>query len=488
MSISSALNSAASGLRANTRLLDTVSNNVANALTAGYAKRTTELSSLVFNGVGGGVKAVGTTRAENVYLTAERRVADASLAGSSLHGQTYGRMMNLIGVSADDPNSLMAQVDDLEAALINVSASPDNTAAISNVVDTAKSLVSKLNTISQDNNAIRTETEREIAAQVSNVNKSLHQIDDLNRKIATMKTQGGDIASLEDERARLIDGISSIIPISTVRRDNDKIAIYSANGGVLLSNEVYALSFTPRNGGVSEEMSLGSPLSYLMQDQGAASGPINVAAGAGAGLFDGGSLGALFEVRDTLVPDYQSEIDAYATDLVDRFRGLMPAGALDALGEGMFVDAGGGTAGAAGRIEVNAVVDSAKGGQAWRIRDGLTAATQGDKGFTDYLIAMSDAMAQARAPAGFAHQSSNADSSSMASGIAAYFGSMQDRADMNTSYLTSLQTALADREIGETGVDSDTELSSLMVLENAYAANARVLSAIDELMRVILEI
>ena len=62
-----------------------------------------------------------------------------------------------------------------------------------------------------------------------------------------------------------------------------------------------------------------------MQDQGAAAGPVAVPTGTGAGLFDGGSLAALFEVRDRIVPEFDGEIDRYANDLIERFRDLMPA-------------------------------------------------------------------------------------------------------------------------------------------------------------------
>ena len=59
MGISSALNNAASGLAASSRLADTIANNVANAMTVGYARRTTELSSLTAGGYGSGVKVTG---------------------------------------------------------------------------------------------------------------------------------------------------------------------------------------------------------------------------------------------------------------------------------------------------------------------------------------------------------------------------------------------------------------------------------------------
>ena len=62
MSISGALNNAAAGLAASARLADTISQNVANAMTPGFGKRTTELSSVVLGGYGSGVRVAGTTR------------------------------------------------------------------------------------------------------------------------------------------------------------------------------------------------------------------------------------------------------------------------------------------------------------------------------------------------------------------------------------------------------------------------------------------
>ena len=165
----------------------------------------------------------------------------------------------------------------------------------------------------------------------------------------------------------------------------------------------------------------------------------------------------------------------------------MPAGFLDGSGNGLFVDAGSGS-GSAGRITLNAAADPDKGGALWRIRDGMGAATQGDAGFGDYLLAMSDSVSAPRSPAGFTYQSAAASSAGMASGIASYFAGVAGRSEENTSFLTGLQATLADNEISVIGVDSDTELSTLMVLEQAYAANAQVLSTIDQLMQTILEI
>ena len=179
---------------------------------------------------------------------------------------------------------------------------------------------------------------------------------------------------------------------------------------MLLDGRVFELSFTPAPNVVTPDMTLGAPLGGLMQDQGAATGPVAIAAGSGSGLFDGGSLGALFEVRDRIVPEFDAEIDRYANDLIERFRDLMPAAALDASGDGLFVDGGaGGLTGLAGRIEINAAVDPE------RRRRGLAAARRararrrpGPRATAPTCRRCRDAMAAPRDPIGFVSQNARA--------------------------------------------------------------------------------
>jgi len=59
--------------------------------------------------------------------------------------------------------------------------------------------------------------------------------------------------------------------------------------------------------------------------------------------------------------------------------------------------------------------------------------------------------------------------------------------DDNRAYLTARQSTLIEQEVGETGVDTDAQLSSLTLVEQTYAANAHVLSVIDDLMKILLE-
>lgn len=487
MSISSALSNAASGLSAQSRLAETISNNVANALTPGYARRTTELSSVSLGGYGQGVAIAGTTRAENATLTAERRAMDAALGASGIRSDAYDRILTAIG-DTTNATSIAALATGFETALMAATSSPQSTTALGSAVSAAKDFASAVNRVSDETGQLRTEADAEIGRQVGRLNTALSQIDTLNDKIVTFAATGRDTASLEEQRAQLIDGISSLVPVKVAKRDGGAVALFTQNGGALLDGRVYPLAFTPAAGVVTAGMTPGAGLSGLAQDVGAITGPVAVTAGSGAGLFDGGSLGALFELRDTGAPQVQREMDAYAADIIHRFRTLMPASALDPAGNGLFVDAGAGNqTGLAGRLAVTAAVDPALDGAVWRLRDGLSATAQGSVGNGATLQALSDAFTALRAPTGFASTSASGGATALASEITAFFASRGARSDEDRAFLSARQATLAEQESNATGVDTNSELQSLTLVEQAYAANAKVLSVIDELMQLLLE-
>ena len=165
MSITSALNNATSGLSVSARLADTISNNVANALTEGYGRRTTEVTSLSLGGYGSGARVAATTRAESQFLTSTRRTADASVGATQVRSDAYDRMMTAMGEAGAD-NALSTLATGLETALMAATASPQSTAKLADAVAAASALADALNRVAEENVALRTEADAEIARQV----------------------------------------------------------------------------------------------------------------------------------------------------------------------------------------------------------------------------------------------------------------------------------------------------------------------------------
>ena len=66
----------------------------------------------------------------------------------------------------------------------------------------------------------------QIATQVRTVNVALKKIEAVNTEIR-LRQGGGNTAALEDVRKKLIDEVSSIIPIKQISREGGIIALYT---------------------------------------------------------------------------------------------------------------------------------------------------------------------------------------------------------------------------------------------------------------------
>ena len=485
MGISNAMNNAASGLRANSRLIDSISNNVANELTPGYARRVTELSSATINGYGSGVVALATTRVEDALLTSERRVGDASAAASTVKSNAYSSILAAMG-EPGKTGAVATLVTDLETALMAAAAAPQSQASLQNVASSAEALADGLNKVAAANRTARAEADAEIARQVTGLNANLNRVDELNRKIAAMNVQGVDTLSLQDQRAQVIDQISSVVPVRTVARENGAIALYTQTGGLLLDGQVYEMSFEATGDVITPDMTVGNGLSGLRQNQGGLGTLTNVTTSGANSAIAGGSLAALFEVRDSIVPGFDAEVDRLAAELIDRFDGVQTGGAND----GLLVDTdpAAGVLGIAARIKLSAAVDPDQGGSLAVLRSGIATTESTETGYGNHLQRLAEALSAARTPVGWTTQVAAADAGVMASNLASYYATHANSTESDRAFMVARQASLAEQEQNRTGVDSDTELQTLMVVEQAYSANARVMTVIDDLMQTLLEI
>lgn len=479
MSLSSSLANALSGLNVQGRAASIVSNNVANATTEGYARRDIEIATRV----GGGVQVTGVNRFADEGIIRDRRAADAGVGLADTRVSYLTSTLDLVG-APDEPTSLNGRLRQFESALIEAAGRPNETVRLSNVLSTAQSLAGELNSISDGIQALRQDADGEIAAQVTALNAGLQAIEDLNGAIARLNGVGRDANDLIDQRQIAIDQISSIVPLRELPRDAGKVALISDNGMVLLDATAREFAFqqTPV---ITPDMTLASgALSAITLDGDpiAFSGPAQTLAG--------GSLQALMEQRDRVLPQQQTRADAFARDLIDRFADA----ALDATtapgAAGLFTDGGGAFApadieGLAGRIAANPVVDPENGGALWRLRDGLGATVEGPAGNDDLLAAYYDAVTAVQAPADTAITSAARSASGLASDLSSLIGGELSIAERDAGFRTALRDSLLEQERAG-GVNTDDELQKLLLIETSYAANARVIQTIDELFQTII--
>lgn len=482
MSLTSALSAAASGLGAVSRATELVTSNMSNATTDGYGRRELQLSS---NAYSTGVRIEGVARLVSASVLGDVRLSAASTARATTLADWSKSIESAIGI-AGDGTSLSDRVAGLESALASATAQPDSNLRLGNVLSAATDLATAINQIGTTAQDARQGAEDAIARDVDRLNAGLAEVARLNRTITAESAAGRDTSSLQDARQRTIDGIAEIIPLREAARGNGTVSLFTADGAALLDGwEPATITFTP-NAQITPEMSVASgDLSYLIIDGRA------LTAGQ-MGLYAGGRLAANFEIRDNLAPAIQAQADQLAADLAARFAAGGPDASITTGAAGLFTDDGAAldtpaATGLAQRLGINAAVDPARGGALWHLRDGLYVATQGDSGDATLLNAMIGAL---KAPRGGATLISG-NTARSAEGLAADLSSNASTTRLRDEATLTGQTA-RDQALRESlaadGVDTDAELQRLLALEQAYAANARVIRAVESMFDALLEI
>ncbi len=479
MSISSTLNNALSGLVAASRSAEVVSSNIANAMTDGYGRRDLSLTSVSMAGRGNGVRVDGILRMVDIGLVTDRRAADADLGSANALRAFYTEIERSIGLPGED-GSLNSRLDAFETSLIEAASRPDSQPRLLNVLRAAEGLAQHFNTISDKIQTLRSDADRQIDQTVTVLNTRLQQVADLNRDIRLQFGAGRDASALMDQRQAVIDTISDIVPIREMARDHGEIALITPGGAILVDGKAATFDFAGV-GVITPDMTLQSGALGRIAMNGE---PIDTAKPHHALI--GGALDAQFRIRDQLATAAQAALDGAARDMIERFS----AGGLDpslAAGQpGLFTDGGaafdpGDEAGVAGRLAVNTAVMPDEGGQIWRLRDGLGAAVPGSVGNASFLVRLTDALQDKRLPPSGGYLAAPRSAAGLASDFLSRMGAERQSAEFNQSHAAAQQHALTVME-RQTGVDSDHELQELLLIEQAYAANARVVKAVDEMI------
>ena len=482
MSMSSALNNAVTGLKANARMAEVVSSNLANALTDGYGRRSVELSSVQVGGSGGGVRVDAINRFVDAGLLADRRLADAALSGQDRSAAMVVRLEQAIG-GPEDAAGLGARLAAFERALISASSDPASETRLASVVSRLQDVANTLQSNTRSIQSLRQEADSAIARDVDLLNTALRQVDTLNSDILRIKGSGNDPSALLDARQRAVDQIAEIVPVREVARDNGTIELMMISGTSLLGSRPVEFGFqsTPT---ITADMTLASGALGAITLDGTA-----LDATSGIGRLDGGSLGSSFALRDKTLVQAQESLDLIAADLVARFQdsnndpSLMPGDL------GLLTDQGGpldlsDLPGLAGRIAVNASIVPEAGGDVNLLRDGLNATVSGPAGNATQINRWISALAEPRSDVpGSSAQSATGRISTYVSDI----GSTRLLAQEQLSFTSARWETLREAELAN-GVNADAELQTLLQIEQAYAANAKVVQTVDFMMQRLMEL
>jgi flagellar hook-associated protein 1 FlgK len=490
MSLSLSLNNALSGLTVNGKRLEVTSTNLANALTDGYGRKSVEASALVLDGNGTGVAVLGVNRAAVPELTAARRQSDGDAASATAAADGLGRLGQILGEATDD-DSLFRRVEQFETALRTLAETPESAPRQTQAVEAARDLATDLNTASQEMAIVRQNADAAIAAEVATVNNNLQEIAELNAKIQRLTAGGRDISSLVDARELLIDEINASIPVRVHQRSDNVVHLTTAEG-------LFVLADNPATIGFTRSPVITTPMIYDPAGGGALSGltlhGIDITPTSGhPQAITGGALAGHFAVRDQHATQALAQIDQFAGDLIARFEDPTVDPTLAAGDPGLFTDLGGALDpltidGLAGRIGVNALADPAQGGDPARLRDGLQSLGPGPLANDTTVRSYLDALTAPRSAAAIPGVDGDFSAAGMVSVITESLGVLRTGAETEAATLNATRETLATTEAQEIGVNTDEELSALIVIEQAFAANAQVIQATSRMFQEVVEL
>jgi flagellar hook-associated protein 1 FlgK len=477
LSLSNAINAARSGLQISGLRADMVATNISNAETPGYVRRSVMLSETMTGNNSAGVRSDGVTRSADAALTTQRMSAGSDAAQANLIASTWGSLSAMVGNTTDGAG-LFNLLSNLESAFATAVESPESAAGLNGIIDAASAIIDEFRGLSQHVSAERMEADREIAKGVDTINAALKSIEMLNVKIASSDRSSGGAAALMDERQRVVDTISEYLPVQSVDRPGGQIDIVTREGVFLLAGQAREIQFSPTPGfGPGDTITDGTLSGLSVEGLDLTPGSQSYSA-VSSGLF-----GALFTLRDDDLPAFNAQLDTVASDLLARLSadGVDPT--LDPGDPGMIMDTNPGAgAGVAGRLTLNPIIDPQNGGELRHLRDGLGSTNAGPPGDNSILSALFDAMAATRS-IGSGRLQGSFTASGLAAGFASVTGQMRLSSEAVQSSAATQHSLLVESERSETGVDVDEQMQQLLLIEQAYAANARVIETANQMLQ-----
>lgn len=461
MSSFAGLSTALSSLIAQRQALEVTGQNIANANTPGYTRQRAEMSSVsalaapsMFssqNVVGNGVRVTGITRMGDIFLDNRLHTETAEASFQAARADALGRLESTIAEPSD--TGVAAGLQKFWAGWQSIANSPDDIAARKVLLGDARALVSQ---ISSGYTAAETQwehTRTEAGTLVTEINSAAQGVAHLNEQIRSILVSGGSANELIDQRDRMVTELSAMVGASARHRDDGTVDVMV--GGNALVRGVEAKEILIAGANVMQDALGGNHVTLTWAETGT---PLSLDGGRlAASMADLGPNGVLIGTA--------AQWDAVATALRDQVNAVHTTGmTLDdpPVAAGDFFSIGAGPAAKSLTVAITDPVAIAAGAPGQGAFDGsiadtisqLATADDGpDEVFRNLVV---DLGVQTRA------------------------------ATQRATVTESVRATSENLQLANASVDLDEESINMLAYQRAYEGAARVLTAIDEMLDVLI--
>jgi len=216
------LNIASSGLSAYQAALNTTANNISNVKTVGYTRQQANMSSSAalrvhakYGSAGTGVQVDSIKQVRNEYYDTKFWENQSAL-GLYETKLNYNLQIENYFIDDDTEKGFSTILNNMFNAMDTLKNAPGDVNNRQQFIGQAKNFTTYFNSVAIGLGQIQDSVNEEIKSTVANINSIAEKISILNKQINVIELQGGYANELRDQRAVLVDELSSIVP-TTVR-------------------------------------------------------------------------------------------------------------------------------------------------------------------------------------------------------------------------------------------------------------------------------
>jgi len=438
-------------LEASQAALDSTSNNIANANTPGYTREVADFSenpeNLTGDGVSGGgvtLQGIESVRDELLNLQIQQQTSDQSSANTQ--SALLQQLQTGFTSNGEDISTTLAA---FSSALAELSANPGNSSVRQSVLSAGQNLAQSFNTTASGLTTAQSDADQQVTQTVAQINSLAQQIAKLNSQLTPSVEASQNGGTIEDQRDQLVQQLSSLVGTSVTQSSDGEVITIGNGTPLVMGSQSYSLQTSTGSNGFQQVLdSNGNNITSSIQ---------------------GGQLGGAIQTRDVTIPAYFVSLNTLADQMATSFNAAQAQG-FDASGNAgqAFFTIPSSSANAAAGIAVALT----SGSQIAASSDG-TAGSNGN-------VANLSAVFTSNLPSGQTPANAYSD-------LVFQVGSDTSNAGAQSTAIGQSLLQLTNQQSSESGVSIDEETTNLIRYQTAYEAAARIVSTIQALSTVTLD-
>lgn len=427
--------------------LDATSRNIANMNTEGYKRRRVDMTrySVGFSRINGGLSENNIVRMRQRFVEDQLYLENERMGQYNMDEQILNRVEGIFGTG--DSNGLIDLLNEFWNGWEDLANNPESQSQRTILRNKGVSIAHWFNRVHGDVKALKTQIREEIQDTVRQTNQYLTQLADLNKAIQL--NQDNDLL---DQRDIVLDKLSGLLDINIMENDDQSVVI-SSGGQILVS----------RNSAYQIESEVTTSNGYTQ---------IKIMRTEGSKVLDveSGRLGSQLTNHNQRINNYLADLNTLATSISSMVNSIHSSG----------YDLSGNTGNNFFEPDITGAGDFSVSADILSDPSLIAAASaSGDPGNGSIALSISALRNNTSMPG-------SVTLGEYYTVLVGQVGQDVQNADFSKTNQTKIIQSLKNQMEATSGVSVDEEMTNLLQFEQGYQAAAKMVNAIDDFAKTIL--